>query len=54
MDFLSSPVLAYCLFGIYGFLAPAIFLLLCLRTNNAIMRRQLKLQVVSVNSLCGP
>jgi len=41
MDFLSSPVLAYCLFGIYGFLAPAIFLLLCLRTNNAIMSRQL-------------
>ena len=41
MDFLSSPILAYCLFGIYVFLAAAIFLLLCLRTNNAIMSRQL-------------
>jgi hypothetical protein len=48
MDFLSSPVLAYCWFGIYVFLAPAIFLLLCLRTDYAIMRRQLQLQVVSV------
>lgn len=51
MDFLSSPVLAYCWFGIYVYLAPAIFLLLCLRTDYAIMRRQLQLQVFQLLSL---